>query len=100
MKFKLQGSAGVITSLPCPRLKWLVLEGISADLRPGSQLLQDLCAATALEHLQLGGLQYQELQGESDLVAALETLPDLQYIYLQGLATSTDCNMFVSSNQE
>jgi len=66
IKVKLQRSDGFITSLPCPRLKWLVLEDISVDLRPGSQLLQDLCAATALEHLHLDKVVFQS---EPDLVA-------------------------------
>jgi len=56
IKVKLQGSDGVITSLPCPKLEWLVLDNISVDL-------QDLSAATALEHLHLGGLRFQ---GEPD----------------------------------
>jgi len=59
IKVKLQRSKGVITTLPCPKLEWLALECIGVDLRPGSQLRQDLCAAAALEHLHLGvsGLQ-------------------------------------------
>jgi len=59
VKVKLRGTGGFITSLPCPRLKWLALEYIRVDLRPGSQLLQDLCAATALEHLYLRGIGFQ-----------------------------------------
>jgi len=66
IKVQLRGAKGVLTSLPCPRLEWLVLDNISVDLRPGSQLLQDLSAATALEHLQLDDVV---LQGEADLVA-------------------------------
>jgi len=66
VKVRLRGPGAAITSLPCPRLEWLVLEDTSVDLRPGSQLLQDLCAATTLQHLRMGGLQ---LQGKPDLVA-------------------------------
>jgi len=61
IKLTLQESKGVLTSLPCLKLKELVLECQWVDLHPGSQLLQDLCAATTLEHLQLGGI---ELQGD------------------------------------
>jgi len=59
IKVNLQSSTGVITSLPCPRLEWLGLENISVDLRPGSQLLQDLSAATMLEHLRLDRIGFQ-----------------------------------------
>jgi len=79
IKVKLQGAEGMLTSLPCPRLKWLVLEDISVDLRPGSQLLQDLCAATILEHLHLDGIRFQ---GAPDLVAVFKILPDLHYVHL------------------
>jgi len=78
IKVKLQCPSRIIT-LPCPRLEWLVLEKTSVDLRPGSQLLQDLCMATALEHLHLNGVMFQ---GEPDLVAVLKNMPDLQYIHL------------------
>jgi len=50
---------GVINSLPCPRLEWLVLENTRVDLHPGSQLLQDLSAATTLQHLHLNGVVFQ-----------------------------------------
>jgi len=79
IKFKLQGSKGVITSLPCPRLKWHVLENTSVDLRPGSQLLLDLSTATALEHLHLDSVTFQ---GKPHLMAVLNNMPDLQYIRL------------------
>jgi len=82
IKVNLQGSDGVITSLPCPRLKWLVLENIRVDLRPGSQLLQDLSAATTLEHLHLDGVKFQ---GDPDLGRVLEIMPNLQYIHLANI---------------
>jgi len=68
IKAKLRIERGIITSLPCPRLERLVLKDISVDLRPGSQLLQDLSAAAALEHLQLDDVVFQ---GEPDRVAVL-----------------------------
>jgi len=77
-KVRLRGARGLITSLPCPRLKELVLEDLWVDLRPGSQLLQDLSAATTLEHLHLDEVMFQ---GEPDLVAVLKNMPDLQYIH-------------------
>jgi len=79
IKVKLRGPGGFITSLPCPRLKWLVLQNISVDLRPCSQLLQDLSTATALEHLHLHGV---ELQGEAALVAVLLPLPALTFVHV------------------
>jgi len=68
-------SSGVITTLPCPKLEDLMLAHSSVDLRPGSQLLQDLCSATALTRLWLIDVTYQ---GEPDLAAVLLALPSLQ----------------------
>jgi len=79
IKVKLQRSKGVITSLPCPSLRWLVLEDTSVDLRPGSQLLQDLCAATALEHLHLGDVVFP---GDSGLVSLLLSPPAMHSVHL------------------
>jgi len=46
------------------------------DLRPGSQLLQDLSSATALTRLYFCDVTYHD--GEPDLAAVLLTLPNLQ----------------------
>jgi len=78
-KLKLWTTCGVLTALPCPRLECLVLNGSKVDLRPGSQLLQDLCAATALQQLWLDCVSFQ---GEPDLVAVVSALPALCHIHL------------------
>jgi len=65
----------IISTLPCLKLQHLVLFNSSVDLRPGSQLLQDLCSATALTRLGLYGVTYQ---GEPDLAAVLLILPNLR----------------------
>jgi len=87
IKVKLQRPAGNVTSLPCPRLEWLVLEYVSVDLRPCSQLLQDLCAATALEHLHLDGVEFQ---GEPDLWTVLLSLPALKSVHLACITEELD----------
>jgi len=73
---------GVITTLPCPKLQCLVLQNCDVDLRPGSQLLQDLCSATALTTLCFGDVTYQ---GEPDLAAVLLALPNLKWFGLCNL---------------
>jgi len=78
-KLKLWTTRGVLTALPCPRLECLELNGSKVDVRPGSQLLQDLCAATALQQL---WIKRVEFHGEPDLVAVLSALPALQHIHL------------------
>jgi len=75
LEIDLTQASGVITTLPCPKLQDLVLFNSSVDLRPGSQLLQDLCSATALTRLCLCDVTYQ---GEPDLAAVLLALPNLQ----------------------
>jgi len=67
-------SSGVITSLPCPKLEYLELYESSVDLRPCSQLLRDLCAATALTRLYFLDITFH---GEPDLAAVLSALPNL-----------------------
>jgi len=52
-----------------------VLFDSSVDLPPGSQLLQDLCSATALTRLCFDDVTYQ---GEPDLAAVLLALPNLE----------------------
>jgi len=89
IKVKLRFSR-VITSLPCPKLNWLVLEYISVD--PGSQLLQDLCAATALEHLHFRGVG---LQGDFLPRGCSSCLCSIS-----SLAPSSACNLFGSPNQQ
>jgi len=69
----------VITTLPCPGLQDLRLRNCSVDLRPGSQLLSDLCSATALTTLYFRDITYQ---GEPDLAAVLSALPNLQELWL------------------
>jgi len=76
----LHDASGVITTLPCPRLQGLGLFNCSLDLRPGSQLLQDLCSATALTSLDL---RYATYQGDPDLAAVLLALPSLQEFSLR-----------------
>jgi len=80
-KVKLRNFVGV-TSLPCPRLRCLVLVDMSVDLRPGSQLLQDLSAATALEHLHLDGILFQGEAGLSSLLLSLPALTSICLAYM------------------
>jgi len=75
----LNGTSKLINTLPCPKLQRLILDNNSVDLRPGSQLLQDLCSATALTRLCFGNVTYQ---GEPDLAAVLLALPNLQELML------------------
>jgi len=75
LEIDLTRPSGVISTLPCPKLRDLVLFNSSVDLRPGSQLLQDLCSATVLTRLCLCDVTYQ---GEPDLAAVLLALPNLQ----------------------
>jgi len=79
LQVNLLQASGVITTLPCPKLQDLVLSNSSVDLRPGSQLLQDLCSAAALTSLHLHDGTYQ---GEPDLAAVLLALPNLQELCL------------------
>jgi len=72
-------SVGVISSLPCPMLQYVTLRYSSVDLRPGSQLLQDLSAATGLTHLKFIGVTFE---GEPDLAALLSALPSPLHLYL------------------
>jgi len=74
-KIKFSKSSGLITSLPCPKLEGLEVADSSADLRPGSQLLRDLCAATALTTLRFSKITFQD---EPDLAPVLLALPNLQ----------------------
>jgi len=76
----LTGSSGVITSLPCRQIRALTFHSIRADLRPGSQLLEDLCAATALTCLNLWDVTFQ---GEPDLAAVLLALPNLREFFME-----------------
>jgi len=78
-ELRLKAFGGVITSLPCPKLEHLVLECVHVDLRPGSQLVQDLCAATALTTL---SLNYVVFEGYPDLAAVLARLPVIQDLCL------------------
>jgi len=80
--FRLEGTSpgGVITTQPCPRLECLELVGCSVDLSTGSQLLQDLFAATALKNLQFCEVKFQ---GEPDLAALLLALPGLKVLQLK-----------------
>jgi len=59
---KLTHPKGVVTSLSCPKLAFLDLRSCILDLRPGSQLLRDLCAATGLEYLFLEGVKFMANQ--------------------------------------
>jgi len=68
-------TSGVIDSLPCPRLEDVVFKDSSVDLSPGSQLLLDLRAATALSRLCFYDVMFQ---GEPDLAAVLLALPKLR----------------------
>jgi len=43
-KVRLHGSEGVITTLPCPRLEWLVLEDIEVDLPRQPAAAGPVCA--------------------------------------------------------
>jgi len=79
LEIDLTQPSAVITTLPCSKLQHLVLKNSSVDLRPGSQLLQDLCSATALTRLSFDGVTYL---GEPDLAAVLLALPHLQEICL------------------
>jgi len=83
---KLPHPAGVITSLPCPKLVFLELSHASLDLRPGSRLLRDLCAATGLEHLYLGGAMFR---GEPDLAALLCALPKLRFLLVANVTIAS-----------
>jgi len=72
-------SGGVITTLPCARLEELILFWCSVDLSRGSQLLQDLSAATALNTLDFWGVTFH---GDPDLAAVLSALPGLTFLRL------------------
>jgi len=83
-----------------PKVKWLVLEKISVDLRPGSQLLQDLCAATALEHLHseersvLGHLHHPlpgGALGAAELLVRLAELTKLKVLHLACIDRLLQC---------
>jgi len=84
LEIDLNNTSGVITTLPCPKLQDLVLFNSSVDLRPGSQLLQDLCSATALTRLSFSDFTYQ---GEPDLAALLLALPNLQELRLLDMSS-------------
>jgi len=81
-KIELSKSSGVISSLPCPKLEDSDLHDSSVDMRKGSQLLPDLCAATALTRLCLFDMTFQ---GEPDLGAVLLALPNLKWFGLRNL---------------
>jgi len=87
-----QDVSGVISSLPwpgLPRLQNVTVAHSSVDLRPGSQLLQDLSAATTLTRLEL---QVVTFQGEPDLAALLLALPNLlhlSFVYLNKVQASS-----------
>jgi len=81
LEVQVNRSTGVITTLPCPKLQCLVLKYCSVDLRPGSQLLQDLCSATALTRLCFYDVTYE---GEPGIAALLLALPNLQALLLLG----------------
>jgi len=75
-------SSGVINSLPCFKLEILCFRDSSVDMRQGSQLLQDLCAAKALTMLCFFDITFQ---GEPDLTGVLLALPNLKWFGLRNL---------------
>jgi len=90
-------SSGAITSLPCPKLEDLELRDSSVDLRQGSQLLQDLCAATALTKLCFFDIKFQ---GEPDLAAVLSALPNLECFGLRNLGLVGHITVLQQSPQQ
>jgi len=82
LEMELSHSSEMITTLPCPQLHHLELFDSSVDLHPGSQLLQDLCSATALTSLTLVEVAYK---GDPDLSAVLSALPNLHDLGLINL---------------
>jgi len=96
----IQTSVGVISSLPwpgLPRLQDLQLAFSSVDLRPGSQLLHNLCAATTLTRL-----KFYEVtsQGEADLAALLLALPKLLHLSLRFMHSSDQADSFTHFSDE
>lgn len=74
--------SGAITSLPCPSLEHLVLENSFVNLRPNSQLVRDLSAATGLTTLMLTGVNFR---GRPELAGVLSALPNLRCLSLYKL---------------
>jgi len=90
--------SGAITSLPCPRLEHLVLEDSIVNLRPNSQLVLDLSAATGLTTLMLNGVTFQ---GRPDLAGVLSALPNLRCLPLyQKLEHELSLPAAASCNQQ
>jgi len=97
LEIDLTQPSGVITTLQCPKLQCLVLKYSSVDLRPGSQLLQDLCSATALTRLYLIDVTYR---GEPDLAAVLSALPSLQEMRLLNMGQEQNIKVLDSPQQQ
>jgi len=64
-----------------------VLQGVFVDLCPGSQLVQDLSAATALTTLSLRQISFES---EPDFAAVLLKLPCLQVLCLLSLSVESE----------
>jgi len=94
---RLNHSLGVITTLPCPKLQNLMLLNSSVDLRPGGQLLHDLCSATALTKLYFSRVT---CRGDPDLAAVLLALPNLQELMLFNLTHEQDFRVQDSQQQQ
>lgn len=81
-ELSIYGAPGTISTIPCPKLPYLVIHDSAVELAPGSQLFNDLTAATQLTALAFRNVVFKD---EPDFLALFGALPDLQQLELEQL---------------
>lgn len=81
-QLQIVAAPGTISNIPCPKLSILLLHDSAVDMSPGSQLFQDLTAATQITTLSFRNVVFQH---EPDLLLLFKALPNLQRFELEQL---------------
>jgi hypothetical protein len=79
---KIAGAPEMVCTIPCPKLDILIIHDSTVDLAPGSQLFQDLTAATQMTALSFKKVVFKD---EPDFIQLFHALPDLQKLELEQL---------------
>jgi hypothetical protein len=81
-QLQIKAAPGTISNIACPKLRKVLLRDSTVDMSPGSQLFQDLTAATQLTGMSFRNVVFQD---EPDFLKLFQALPSLQAVELDKL---------------